>query len=51
MKVPDKDTNCELSFKKVNAIYCNVTQYTIMKRELQIDLLKSFSLKCFFELY
>ena len=48
MKVPDKDTNCELSFKKTEH---SILSAAIMKRELQIDLLKSLSLKCFFEFY
>ena len=48
MKVPDKDINCELSFKKTER---NILSAGITKRELQIDLLKSLSLKCFFEFH
>ena len=48
MKVPNKDTNCESSFKKT---VCNILSATIMETELQFDLLKSLSLKCFFEFY
>ena len=48
MNVPDKNTNCELSFKKTER---NIVSASIMKKELQIDLLKSLLLKCFFEFY
>ena len=48
MKVPDKDTNYELSLKKTEH---NILSAAIMERESQIDLLKSLTLKCFFEFY